>query len=103
MTATALRGALNTPADPRLADAEFQAACERRDYVLLQAALADMTKRDAVDHLASLFPHKAREWFRRNLSALMALAPEELARFLDYADPTGDTATANVMRQAAGR
>ena len=102
MTATALRGAPNTPADPRLADAEFLAACERRDYVLLQAALADMTKRDAVDHLVSLFPHKAREWFRRNLSALTALAPEELARFLDYADPTGETATNRALRAQVG-
>ena len=101
MTATALRGAPNTPAGPRSADAEFLAACERRDYALLQDALRGMTKRDAVEHLTHLFPHKARKWFNRHLGALMALTADDLAFVLDYADPTGDTAAANIDEERA--
>lgn len=97
MTATALRGAPNTPAGRASADAEFLA-----DYALLQAALVGMTTRDAVDHLADLFPHRSRRWFLRNLHVIRTLSADDLTRFLSYADPTGDTATANVMRQAAG-
>lgn len=95
------RGHFNTPSDPRLEDAEFQAACGRHDYAQLQAALDDMTKRDAVDHLVSLFPHRPREWFRRNLARLMALTPDDLARFITYNDPTGETATRRALRAAA--
>ena len=101
MTATALRGHIQTPADPRSADAEFKAACERRDFALLQDALAGMTKREAVDHLTALFPHRSRSWHFRNFHALVALTPDDMERVLLYADPTGETAVANITRERA--
>lgn len=77
------------------------AACERRAYVLLQEALADMTTREAVAHLADMFPNRSARWFRRNLHALRNLPTDGLARALDYADPTGDTAAANIDEERA--
>lgn len=99
MTATALRGPLHTPPGSTSGDAEFLAACERRDYVLLQDALAGMTTREAVEHLAALFPHRTPRWFARNLYAIRNLDADQLGRFLGYADPTGDTATERVYRE----
>lgn len=92
MTEPALRGASNTPAGSVSADAEFKAACDRRDYALLQDAIAGMSTRDAVDHLAAIFPHRTRRWFHRNLEALLALDADSFGRLLAYADPTGDAA-----------
>ena len=92
MTATALRGRPSPlPPDPRSGVA-FQQACARWDYALLQDALAPMTKRDAVDHLAALFPHRTRSWHHRNFERLMSLTPDQLGRVLTYADPTGEAA-----------
>lgn len=79
----------------------FEAAVARRDYALLQSAVRDMSKRDAVDHLHNLFPHLARQWVNRNLSYLMALDPERLASVLSHGDPTGEAAVRNVMREAS--
>ena len=70
-------------------------------YALLQEELDGMSKRDAVDHLHSQYPHKAREWFRRNLAYLMALDPLGLSEVLDYGDPTGNAAVRHVMREMA--
>ena len=90
---------LNTPAGPESADAEFKAACERRDFVLLQDALGGMTKREACEHLAALFPHRTPRWFTRNYWALVNLTPDDLERVLLYADPTGEAAVANITRE----
>ena len=95
MTATALRGRPSPlPPDPRSGVA-FQEACARRDYGLLQDALRDMSKRDAVDHLADIFPHRTRTWHHRNFGALMALDPDRFWRLM-HPDPTGDTAAHNI-------
>lgn len=75
----------------------FDEAVARRDYALLQEAVRDMTKRDAVDHLHSLFPAKARQWLNRNLPYLMALDPEGLRSALGYSDPTGEAAVRRAM------
>lgn len=85
---------------PRSGNASFDAACDRRDYGLLQSAVATMTKRDAVEHMAFLFPQRTRRWFSRNFAALMALTPDSFGRALEYADPTGETAVANILRAA---
>ena len=77
---------------------EFQSACARRDYGLLQEAIADLTTRDAVDHLAELFPHRSRRWFHRNYRTLMDLPPDLFWRAM-HADPTGDTAARNIDDQ----
>ncbi|MDO5533202.1 MAG: hypothetical protein Q4F65_00935 [Propionibacteriaceae bacterium] len=104
MTALALCGpTLNTPPGRASGDAEFLAACERRDYALLQAALLGMTTREAVDHLACLFPHRTRRWFLRHLHTIRTMTADDFARFLDYADPTGETATARVLQERTGR
>ena len=96
MTAAALRGHTDLPPDPRSGEAAFEEACARWDYALLQEALAPMSKRDAVDHLAGLFPHRTRSWHRRNFERLMHLTPDQLGRVLTYADPTGETATRHI-------
>ncbi len=101
MTATALRGTLQTPPGRASGDAEFKAACERRDYVLLQEALEGMDTRDAVEHLASLFPHRTHRWFLRHLHAIRTLSADALAYFLTYTDPTGEEATTNLLRARA--
>ena len=85
---------------PRSGSAAFDAACARRDYALLQDAICDMPKRDAVQHLAALFPARTERWFARNLPRLMALTPDDFARTIDHADPTGDTAVRRVMADA---
>ena len=87
-----------TPTDPRSEDS-FEEACARRDFGLLQEAIRGMTKRDAVDHLHSLFPHKTREWLRRKFPYLMAMEPDDFRRALGYADPTGEDAVRHVMTQ----
>lgn len=99
MTAVTLRGTSTLPPDPRSGDASFRQACARWDYALLQDALAPMTKRDAVDHLASLFPHRTRSWHHRNFERLMSLTPDQLGRVLTYADPTGETATHRIQQE----
>ena len=38
-----------------------------------------MSKRDAVEHLAYLVPHRSERWFGRNLSTLMALDPADFS------------------------
>ena len=82
---------------PRSGNASFVAACDRRDYGLLQSAVATMTKRDAVEHMAFLFPHRTRRWFSRHFAALMTMTPDDFGRILQYADPTGDAAVARAM------
>lgn len=78
----------------------FQEAVARRDYALLQDAVRDMSKRDAIDHLHLLFPHKARQWLNRNLPYLMALDPDGLQGVLTYSDPTGNTAVRGILATA---
>lgn len=75
----------------------FEAACERRDFVLLQQALEGMPVSQAVTHLATLFPAHTVRWYKRYYPHLMALTPDDFAKALDYADPTGDTAVKNVL------
>ena len=70
-------------------------------YALLQEELDGMSKRDAVDHLHHQYPHKAREWFNRNLAYIMALDPRGLSEVLTYGDPTGNRAVRHVMEETA--
>ena len=84
---------------PRSGDA-FTAACQRRDFASLQDAIRNLSKRDAVDHLLSLFPHRTRSWMERYLPHLMALDPDTFWS-LAYPDPTGEGAVWNVMRGSA--
>ncbi|AYR00925.1 hypothetical protein PP636_gp48 [Arthrobacter phage Hestia] len=79
----------------------FQDAVDRRDYAALQESVAGMTKKDAVAHLHSLFPHKAPAWFTRNLVYLMSLDPINLGEILGYSDPTANKAIRNVMKADA--
>lgn len=81
--------------------AHFQDAVDRRDYAALQDAVRDLSKKDAVDHLTALFPHKARQWFARNLGYLMDLDPYKLGEYLQHSDPTARKAIRNVMKEAA--
>ena len=80
--------------------AQFQDACDRQDYAPLQESISHMSKRDAVDHLCNLFPHKARAWHTRNLPYLTALDPIQLHDVLDYNDPTPREAIRNLERKA---
>ena len=92
MTAPAPHGAhLTILPGPRSGNADFDAACARQDFGLLQAAVAGMTKRDAVEHLAFLFPAHSGRWFSRNFAALMALSPADFERAL-HPDPTANAA-----------
>ena len=70
-----------------------------QDYALLQEALEGMSKKDAVEHLVFLFPHKAKAWFTRNFGYIMALDPAGLHEVLVYNDPTARKAINNVMRE----
>jgi len=79
----------------------FQEAVDRRDYAALQASVAGMSKKDAVAHLHSLFPHKAPAWFTRNFVYLMSLDPTNLGEILGHSDPTANKAVRNVMRAAS--
>ena len=81
--------------------AQFQDAVDRRDYAALQLSISDLSKKDAVNHLHQLFPHKARAWFVRNLPFLVSLDPLHLGKILDYSDPTADRAIRNVLSAAA--
>ena len=101
MSTPAPHGATSALPGPRSGNAAFVAACARRDFALLQQAVGDMSKRDAVEHLAYLFPHRSERWFGRNLSTLMALDPADFSRLLGYADPTGDTAVAHILERTA--
>lgn len=78
----------------------FQEACERRRFDLLQDSCRDLSKRDAVDHLHRLFPHKARAWLVRNFAHLMSLTAEDFQQAM-HADPTGDEACRRAMGVAA--
>lgn len=69
-----------------------------QDYALLQDALTGMSKKDAVEHLHFLFPHKVERWFSRNLSHIMTLDPLGLSRILGHSDPTADKAIRNIER-----
>ena len=97
MTAPALRGASNTPPSPREEDPAYRDAVARQDYGLLQDAVRDLTKKDAVEHIAALFPHLSVWWVRRHFAALMTMTPDDFGRILQYADPTGDAAVARAM------
>ena len=97
MTAPALRGASNTPPSPREEDPAYRDAVARQDYGLLQDAVRDLTKKDAVEHITALFPHLSVWWVRRHFAALMTMSPDDFGRILQYADPTGDAAVARAM------
>jgi hypothetical protein len=81
--------------------AVFQEAIDGRDYVLLQEALEGKSKKEAVEHLHSLFPHKEERWFSRNLPYLMALDPLGLYEVLGHSDPTANKAIREVMKEHA--
>lgn len=78
---------------------DFQDACERRDYALLQDSISTMSKKEAIAHLHGLFPHKAKAWFTRNLPHIVQLDPRGLSRLLGHSDPTADKAIRNVMKE----
>ena len=71
-------------------------------WIEVRLHLNDLTKKEAVDYLQTVAPHKARKWLCRNLPHIMALDPLGLERVLTYSDPTGETAVRNVMRQRYG-
>ncbi|UFU03471.1 hypothetical protein LQF12_02335 [Ruania suaedae] len=98
---TAPPGLAPTPprTSPREDADDFADACARRDFGLLQTAVAGMTKRDACDHLEGLFPRLSRHWIVRHFRDLMALDADAFWR-LQYSDPTGERAVTNVMRGA---
>lgn len=73
-------------------------ADSRRNIGLLQDALRGMSKRDACDHLAGLFPHRSRPWFVRHLEEITRLDPATFERLM-YADPTGEAAAHNVDQE----
>lgn len=81
--------------------AQFQEAVDGHNYAALQDAIRGLSKKDALDHLTALFPHKARQWFARNLSYLMDLDPLGLSRILGHSDPTANKAIRNIERSAA--
>lgn len=98
MSTPAPHGAPQThPTSPREEDPAYRDAVARQDYGLLQDAVRSLTKRDAVEHIATLFPHLSTWWVRRHFAALMAMSPDDFGRVLQYADPTGDTAVTNAM------
>lgn len=70
-------------------------------YALLQEALTGLSKKEAVEHLHYLFPHKEERWFSRNLPYLMALDPLGLYEILGHSDPTANKAIREVMKKAA--
>lgn len=72
-----------------------------QDYAYLQEAIAPLSKRDAVEHLHHLFPHRTKTWFNRNLHYIMALDPEQLGELLPHRDPTARDAVRNVMASVA--
>lgn len=73
-----------------------------QDYALLQEALVGLSKKDAVEHLHHLFPHKAERWFCRNLQHLMSLDPLGLSRILGHSDPTANKAIRNIEKEEGG-
>jgi hypothetical protein len=81
--------------------AQIQQAEDIQDYAALQDAIRGLSRKDALDYLTELFPHKARQWFNRNLAYLMDLDPLGLSRILGYSDPTANKAIRNLERQAA--
>ena len=83
-----------TPTPVHDQGARFEAARVRRDYPALQAAIRDLSKRDAVAHLHQLLPHRSERWYSRNLDALVRLDPDHFWRAL-HADPTGEAAVRN--------
>lgn len=99
MSNPAPHGAPQMIPGPRSGNPAFDAACARRDYGLLQSAVADMPKRDAVEHLAAIFPAHTQRWFSRRFADLMALTPADFERAL-HADPTANAAIRSVMRAA---
>lgn len=82
-------------------DTSFEEAVASRDYVLLQDAIRDLSKKDAVEHLHGLFPHLTPSWLGRNLVHLQGMDPDGLASVLAYSDPTGSRAVRNVMKERA--
>jgi len=55
----------------------------------------------AVQHMAEHYPHLSPNWIGKHLERLLSLDPEQLAQVIGYPDPTGETATNNVMKGAA--
>lgn len=80
---------------------EFQAACRRENLGSIQAALLNLSKKDAVELLRSEFPHKSKSWFERNLKYLMAMDKDDFYVLFNHQDPTAKTAIRNLSRQNA--
>ena len=59
------------------------------------------SKAAAVEIMHSHYPYKSKQWIHRNFHMLMALSPDDLARVLQYQDPTGERAVRNVLAQQA--
>lgn len=45
------------------------------------------------------YPDQTPSFFRRNYKYIVSLSPEQLAQVIGYPDPTGETATNNVMKE----
>lgn len=70
-----------------------------QDYALLQEALAYLSKKEAITHLRSLFPHLTTSWIGRNLTHLMNLDPDGFHELVVYNDPTARKAINNIMKE----
>lgn len=70
-----------------------------QDYALLQEALTNMSKKEAIEHLQDLFPHLTTSWIRRNLAHLMNLDPDGFHELLVHNDPTARKAINNIMKE----
>lgn len=44
------------------------------------------------------YPNQSPSFFRRNYKYIVSLSPEQLAQVIGYPDPTGETATNNIMK-----
>lgn len=67
----------------------------------IQAECREVSKKTAVDIMAANFTTLSREFIRRRFGHLMAMSPGDLARVIQYADPTGNRAVRNVLDSEA--
>lgn len=74
-----------------------------REIADIQDECREVSKKTAVDILVANFPHLSRAFIVRRFGHLMALSPDDLARVLQYQDPTGERAVRNIMDADAAR
>lgn len=69
----------------------------------MQAAIRDLSKRDAVRVIGDHLPHLSRSWINRNFAYVVELDPDALAVVLTYSDPTGEHAVNRTMKRGGAR